>query len=171
LSAKAENRSEDRSNVFLSAVLESDGRSGAVRIRNISASGALIEADRLPSEGGRTTLIRGQLRASGVLAWKNARSGGLTFDEPIAADEWIRRIGHEGQEQVDSAIASIRRDERPPGPSRSRAVSIGQVSEALDLVCESLADVPTPSVELSEAILKLDAIAQSLRRLATGMPF
>jgi hypothetical protein len=52
-----------------------------------------------------------------------------------------------------------------------RGESLPVISAALDQVCERLAKVPGAAVELGEELLKLDTIAQSLRRLATGRAY
>lgn len=58
-------RSEGRSNVFLTASLDTGAAQVAVRIRNIASRGMLIEASSLPAVGTRVTLVRGQLSAVG----------------------------------------------------------------------------------------------------------
>ena len=47
----ADGRADPRMNLFLFATVEADGRSLAVRIRNLSVRGAMIESPGLPREG------------------------------------------------------------------------------------------------------------------------
>ena len=61
----AESRTDRRSNVFLTATLVMASGSVAVRVRNISARGALIDGAALPPEGTAIELRRGSLAAAG----------------------------------------------------------------------------------------------------------
>lgn len=169
----ADNRTEGRSNVFLTATLDTGAASSPVRIRNISARGALIEGPSLPAIGARVRLIRGELRASGELAWTGAGQGGLNFDREIDVAQWIERVGHAGQQRVDRVVAALRNSTPLAGGPDPDLVgeTLPQVSAALDTLCERLARTPDMSIELGEKLIELDTIAQSLRRLATGKAF
>jgi hypothetical protein len=163
-------RSQGRSNVFLAATLDTGAASYPVRIRNLSPNGALIEAPSLPAVGSKVRLSRGSLTVDGVLAWQAARVGGLNFEGIIDVDRWVHRVGHPGQQRVDGMVAALRRSEPVP-PELGRAEgenSVQTVSVALDHLCERLAGTPNMSLELGENLIELDAIAQSLRQLATG---
>ena len=50
-----QNRKTRRSNVLMSASLELSGTSLPVKLRNLSAEGALVEGDKLPVEGASIT--------------------------------------------------------------------------------------------------------------------
>jgi hypothetical protein len=165
-----DHRSEGRSNVFLTATLQAGGRSSPVRIRNISARGALVDGPALPAIGASVRLTRGSLSAAGQLAWKGAGQAGLTFDGTIDVADWVRRVGHSGQQRVDSVIAALRSGISPDGPEAALEETLQGISASLDQLCERLAQTPGMSVELGEDLLKLDSIAQALRRLATGRP-
>ena len=172
--AKENNRIEARPNVFLSATLNADGETISVRIRNLSELGALVDGSHLPPAGSRIKLMRGRLAAIGDLAWVGSGQAGLNFDTKIDLDAWVQKLGHSGQQRVDGLIASLRsggtalpelhEDDSAPD-------SLPAISAALDQVCEKLALSPAVSIDAAEDLLKLDTIAQSLRRLATGKPF
>lgn len=168
-----ENRSRGRSNVFLTAALNTGSAAVAVRIRNLSAHGALVEASSLPSVGSQVRLVRGQLEAAGELAWEGAGQAGINFTKTIDVPSWVKRVGHRGQYRVDGVISALRGyGTAPPEMSRADDLnSVVSVSGALDQVCEELAATPNMSIELGEKLLKLDSVAQALRRLATGKPF
>lgn len=89
-------------------------------------------------------------------------------------DAWVQKLGFGGQQRVDGVIASLRSG-RPVAPELheddGNDESLPAISAALDQVCEKLALSPILSMDLAEELLKLDTIAQSLRRLATGRPF
>jgi hypothetical protein len=168
-----DNRSEGRSNVFLTATLNSGAAGIAVRIRNLSAHGALVEGSSLPPVGSQVRLARGQLQAAGELAWEAAGHGGINFAKNIDVEEWVKRVGHDGQHRIDGVIAALRgTGDVPPRPGETESLeTVVTVSRALDGVCEELAATPNMSIELGEKLLRLDSIAQALRRLATGKPF
>src|SRR5690348_9262024 len=168
-----ENRSRGRSNVFLTATLDCGGRTMPVRIRNLSPRGALVDGRALPPAGTRIRLLRGRLSALGEIAWETQVQGGLKFDSDVDVASWVQRLGNIGQERVDGVIAALRSGEAPPKGKDQPAAgeSLPVISAALDQICERLATHPVMSIELGEDLMKLDAIAQSLRRIATGKPY
>ena len=159
--------------MFLTATLDTGAASSPVRIRNISARGALIDGPSLPAIGARVRLIRGELRASGELAWTGAGQCGLNFNSEIDVAQWIERVGHAGQQRVDRVVAALRSSAPVARAADFDLVedSLPEVSAALDALCERLARTPDMSIELGEKLIELDTIAQSLRRLATGKAF
>jgi hypothetical protein len=170
---KADKRSEGRSNVFLTATLHSGASPSPVRIRNLSARGALIEAAKLPPPGSAVRLVRGQLFASGELAWASGGHGGVRFTSEIDVDSWVKKVGHGEQQRVDGVVAALRSSGTVP-PTLQKVDggdTIDAVSGDLDRLCEQLVGNANLSLELGEQLLKLDAIAQRLRRLATGKAY
>jgi len=161
-------RSQARSNVFLTAVLDSGMISSAIRIRNLSANGALIEASALPPVGTAVRVIRGELSARGTLAWADAGHAGISFSTRIDVTEWVKRMGHAGQQRVDGVVAALRSSEPAPLDRQggASAKSVREISGALDKVCEDLAASATLSLQLGEQLLKLDSIAHALRTIA-----
>jgi hypothetical protein len=170
---ETDQRSQGRSNVFLAATLHGGGAPTPVRIRNISVRGALIEGIALPPVGSVVDMVRGELRARAELAWSRGGIAGIKFTDPIDVESWVRRVGHSGQQRVDRVVAALRRPGSLPADSQTggRLESLRSISTALDEVCESLAATGSMSVELGEELVKLDAIAQALRRVATGRAF
>lgn len=166
---QSDQRSHGRSNVFLTAVLDSGAARSAVRIRNLSASGALVEATGLPPVGTAVRIVRGDLSASGTLAWADAGHAGISFSAEIDVATWVRRVGHGGQQRVDGVVAALRNSAPPPNhPKSTSAESLPEISAALDKLCEDLAASASLSVELGEQLLKLDSIAHAVRRIASG---
>ena len=161
-------RADDRSNVFLAATLVAAGRSFPVRVRNISPGGALIGGADLPSAGLAVILRRGSLSTSADVAWREPSQCGVRFSTSIDVAEWVRRVGHPGQEQVDALVRLV----RPPAlPGEVSPVftpsgdSISAISQDLSETCDQLANVAEFLEGQPEELLRLDVIAQRLRQL------
>jgi PilZ domain-containing protein len=171
LESQSDNRSEGRSNVFLTAALETAAGSAPVRIRNLSSVGALIDGAALPAVGTKVRLLRGQLQADAQIVWQEKANCGIRFDHAINVMDWVQRPGHSGQQRVDGIVAAIRNSSPIPRElqqGRETDESLAAISRALDQICERLARTPNMSIELGEELLRLDAIAQSLRKIASG---
>jgi hypothetical protein len=67
-----------------SALLETGGRRVTVRLRSLSATGAMIDEVGPLELGGavRIELVEGQM-FSGTVRWTSAGKAGLHFDEPF----------------------------------------------------------------------------------------
>ena len=167
---ESDQRSQGRSNVFLTAVLDSGTARCPVRVRNLSRSGALIEASSLPPLGSAVSIVRGELSARGTLAWVDAGHAGISFTGEIDVAAWVKRVGHGGQQRVDGLVAALRSSAPPPNDVQRAAAadSLPQLSAALDKLCEEMAASASMSVELGEQLLKLDWIANALRTIASG---
>ena len=153
-------------------MLEGAGSSSAVRIRNISARGALVDGRALPPVGTPVRLSRGRFTAAGQLAWAGEGQAGLNFDREIHVASWVQRVGDSGQQRVDGVIAALRAGAAPPQSQAGEGdLSLAEISAALDQLCERLAQTQRMSIEFGEELIKLDWLAQSLRRLATGRPY
>lgn len=166
---ETENRSQGRSNVFLSASLFAGPVPLPVRVRNLSTRGALLDGGSLPPAGTRVRLVRGALNADGQIAWQGHGHAGIRFNTEIDVGQWVTGVGHAGQQRVDQAIAALRRDE--PAPANVPAMdtpTLRQISEGLDAICERLAGSQNLTVELGEELVKLDALSRSLQQLASS---
>ena len=98
------NRRSRRSPVLLAAAIEVAGRKVAVKLRNLSEEGALIEGETLPPEGAITVFERNELRVPGRVVWVHERYAGIAFDERLNPDEVLRHVPApkpKTQQQVD----------------------------------------------------------------------
>jgi hypothetical protein len=91
-SSMNKNRRSRRSPVLLAASIEVDGVPVAVKLRNLSEEGALIESDRLPPEGSETYFQRNELRLRGRVVWVHGKYAGVAFDTPLKTDEVLRQV-------------------------------------------------------------------------------
>jgi len=86
------NRRSRRSPVLLAAAVEVAGAQVAVKLRNLSEEGALIEGETLPPEGTRTVFGRNELSVPGRVVWVQGRYAGIAFDEQLNPDEVLRHV-------------------------------------------------------------------------------
>jgi hypothetical protein len=111
----AEHRAAHRTNLMLAATIEASGRACAVRIRNLSETGALVEGSRLPEAGASLVLRRGDLQISATIAWAAGERRGVRFDSPTPVHEWtggkpkpLECTGLRDQRRVDALQAEAR---------------------------------------------------------------
>lgn len=91
-SANCQNRRSTRSKVLLAATLEVSGRSCAVKLRNLSAEGALVEGESLPVEGSNVTFRRNELNAPGRVVWVDSRYAGIAFEQKLQPEQVLRHV-------------------------------------------------------------------------------
>ena len=87
-----QNRKARRSHVLMSASLELSGTSLPVKLRNLSADGALVEADTLPVEGASILFRKGDLTVQGHVAWAKTRHAGISFARKLDPDQVLRHL-------------------------------------------------------------------------------
>ena len=86
------NRRTRRSQVLMTATLELSGSALQVKLRNLSAEGALIEGNDLPVEGSKVLFKRLDLSVPGRIAWVAGRRAGVTFDEKLEPEAMLHHI-------------------------------------------------------------------------------
>jgi hypothetical protein len=91
-SSASQNRKTRRSNVLMSASLELSGTSLAVKLRNLSADGALVEGDKLPVEGASILFRKGELSMTGTVAWVKGRQAGVSFETKLDPEQLLRHV-------------------------------------------------------------------------------
>jgi hypothetical protein len=172
LTTGADHRSEGRANVFLAAVLQDRGSSTAVRIRNLSGSGALVDGPSLPPVGARVRLVRGHLQAAGEVAWSSPSQAGISFERLINVNAWVKRPGHASRQRVDDIVTAFRGQHRGSFVLQDTGdpPSIRCITASLEQLCERLSAKPNMSIEFGEELLKLDSIAHDLKRLCGNEP-
>ena len=91
-SSMLKNRRSRRSPVLLAATVEVAGAQVAVKLRNLSEEGALIEGERLPLEGSNTVFGRNELRLRSRVVWVQGRYAGVAFDKPLNPEQVLRNV-------------------------------------------------------------------------------
>ncbi len=168
-------RVETRKALFVLATLHARGMAGPVKLRNISAMGALIEGTNLPPSGTGFELVRGGLRIVGEVVWRNGGKAGLRFREPTDTALWLPS-GSGGQRQVDDTFQRLKaqapvepRKDIPAAPRHSSfvsAVDLRRAAAALDDLADTLADDAAALARYGGKLQSLDIAAQLLRRMA-----
>jgi len=87
-----QNRRQRRSQVFMTAALDLSGSSLPVKMRNLSADGALVEGDKLPVEGTELVFRRQDLNVAARVIWVRNGRAGLAFKEQLAAEAVLRHV-------------------------------------------------------------------------------
>jgi len=91
-SSASQNRKNRRSNVLMSASLELSGTSLTVKLRNLSAEGALVEGDKLPIECASIQFRKGDLSMAGTVAWVKGRQAGINFAHKLDPEQLLRHV-------------------------------------------------------------------------------
>lgn len=86
-------RAPKRSRVFLSAQIEAGGGPVEARIRDISASGALLESPLVPDCGSDVSVTCGKVRLDGRVVWAENGWFGVEFDQPLEMGRLVDAAG------------------------------------------------------------------------------
>jgi hypothetical protein len=91
-STVSQNRRSRRSSVMLAATLESSAGAISVKLRNLSAEGALVEGDNLPTEGSEVMFRRKELVERGHVVWVNGKLAGVAFEDQLRPEQVLRHV-------------------------------------------------------------------------------
>ena len=116
-SSQAQNRRSRRSNLLMAAFVECAGSVVAVKLRNLSKEGALVEArGGLPTVGTQVRFRKGELSLSGHVAWEAGKRAGIAFDQPLDPDSVLRHVPKPRPRQVlDHRRPRLRGQDLTPG--------------------------------------------------------
>lgn len=139
-SDQCEVRSVPRTGLFLAAVLHSSAGAQPVRIRNLSASGALIEGFSPLALGEAVRLERASNSSSAVVRWSNAERAGLEFDDPILMDAWVPSALAQQQSAFERRVHAVRNGLRIPDDfADQKPVLNARISCEIELAKRTLA--------------------------------
>jgi len=150
LREEEEQRAALRASLYLAAALYCDEHSSAIRIRNLSARGALIEGEVVPETGALVQLVRGGLIVHALVAWSADGRCGLKFSGSVDVQQWREPPANLEQQRVDEVVRLVKAGAVPlpvpplarPGPPGSPlrvADDLRRVTDLLDRVGEVLA--------------------------------
>jgi hypothetical protein len=171
-------RHQPRTHLFVAATLYADAGTTPVNIRNMSQTGALIDAAVLPEVGCRVILKRGPLQAAGNIAWRAGRRAGVRLEADVCVADWMARLGNSGQDRVDALVAIVRNDVPRMGAPAPVATETLSVEGELAMLRTELTRlerglVGDPAVianhpELQTFDISLQRIDRILKRLCAG---
>src|SRR5687767_2953600 len=101
-----------RFRVLLVAKLLTTSGERNVKLRDISANGAMVEGDRLPPPGTDIMLRRGALELIATIVWNKDGRAGLEFDEPLTeAELWMQvNAPHLAEVEAEPAPVAVAAD-------------------------------------------------------------
>lgn len=97
-----------RSSLFLGAVLHWNGCCTPARVRNMSETGALVEAAVLPLVDSAVQLVRGALMTHARVIWSDGGRCGLKFSGAVDVQRWQEASANSEQKRVDEVVRSFK---------------------------------------------------------------
>jgi hypothetical protein len=169
------NRIESRSNIFVMAALYAGNGSTPVRIRNMSRSGALVEAAVLPISGTSVRLSRGSVSVTGEIMWVDKQKAGVRFDSPTSPNDWLpggkRGAGQQMADELahQARLGAASRIAARPAPPQSPQLSdeLLRLHQVLRCAGEDLATNNGFTAGQLIALQEIDVAAQRLADLAS----
>lgn len=101
-------RTDQRSSMFLAAVMRAGAEQAPVKVRNMSANGAMVETPLLPTRGTSVDLMRGPLVARGTVIWSSVNRCGLSFPSEVSVKDWLAAPTAVHQKRVDEMVALVK---------------------------------------------------------------
>jgi hypothetical protein len=118
--------------MFIAALLQGPGFSIPVKVRNMSMSGALVEAPTVPATGSEARLVRGSLAMPCTVAWSAEGRCGLRFSALACVRDWLSPPANEGQQRVDEVVSLLKLGAVPlPPRSASDSDSLSEAKLAI----------------------------------------
>lgn len=173
-------RRTERTHLFLVAALSFARASTPVRVRNLSATGALVEGASLPPAGTAVFLRRGEREAAGTIIWLEPGKAGLRFAGLVDVQAWLPAKGSKRQTEVDRIAFGLKHSTPPtaaiaappPGPSAMPVGAVVAELMALRADLERLGDkLAGDAVVLAShpEVQFLDAAGQRIARIVAAL--
>ncbi len=175
--ARRDARREPRTSLFAMATLYAGLGSWAVKVRDLSSRGALVEGGDIPPPGTSVRLCRGSLTIMGEIVWCRAGRAGLRLESSLAIAEWLPGSRATApQQRVDEIVQQVRASGTMPSLSpghhptlqsnKLSAVELTRLRIAIEALAEDLAaDAHVVNRHMSK-LQTLDVAAQALGKLA-----
>lgn len=183
---ESEARSAPRTSMFVTCRLDMDAGSSPATIRNLSPTGALVEAAVVPTAGKHVTLSRGSLVASGEVIWFDGNRFGIRFCNLVHVQSWLGSLHNREQLRVDEIFRAV----KTPQDTRANiamqlpaaealtpaqlAEDLARISILVEQLGDRLAADPAIVTECPTELQYVDLVVQTLacvsNCLATGAP-
>lgn len=182
---QASRRAEKRTRMFVTANLSSATMSGNVRVRNMSASGTLLEADALPAVGERVKLRKGELSAIGKVVRREANQAGVHFERPVNPVDWLpNKAGsqlmvdmafqaikplYEGGPPIANQLTNARAEASALPSSQTSRDELEGIADMLDALADKMSEDPVIVASYLDKLQVLDIASQKLRKVGRGL--
>lgn len=140
----SDGRRQLRSSIFLAAVMRYETEQVPVKIRNMSANGALVESLVTPLIGCKVDLLRGTHVAQGTVIWSLANRCGLRFASAVSVSDWLTAPTQVQQQRVDELVALVKAGGTSlvhDSVASAKARSSQQLAEDLEAVIRLIQDL------------------------------
>ena len=167
-------RAEPRTNMFVMAALVTATSRESVKVRNMSAGGALVEGAGLPKAGTPCLLHRGEISLEASVVWARPGRAGLRFLHGADVGQWLPS-GRRTQSEVDIAVKMTKAElvsapeAKIPAPLFSSELcreDVLHTAGAMEALSDALADDPAVVARFLTKLQTLDIAVQTLRKLA-----
>ena len=176
-------RSASRTNMFIAATLVWGKHRNPAKVRNMSATGALVESPVVPAPGTRVLLVRGSFSADGSVVWADRNRCGLHLTTAIDVRSWLAPPANVEQQRVDQVVAIVKAGAVPLPVKRatgshgsSQLLSSEQLTQDLALVSKLIEDLgddlasdPATLMRHAAKLQNIDIAMQMLAALCTEM--
>jgi hypothetical protein len=127
----------------------------------------MVDGFGLPAKGSAVSLDRASQSITGTVVWQADNVRGIRFDTEIDVGPWVKRVGHVGQQSVDRAVQALKAGKitREQVPRRS----LRDLGQELRQICEKMASTPILTIEEGETLVRIEAIAVELARIADDL--
>jgi hypothetical protein len=120
--------------MFLAALLCAGAERTNIRVRNMSATGALLEGTLALERGDRVFVLRGNLIADATVVWTSPGRLGVRFATSQRVKDWLAAQGSIDLGRVDEVIeALLSRADPADTPSKITTQQALQRAESRDL--------------------------------------
>lgn len=171
-----ESRGHLRTHIFLAAQFNTPSGNCAARIRNMSRTGALVEASILPEAGTPVRLVRGSLEAAGETVWRSGSRCGVAFSSLVSVEAWLPDLNGR-QARVDALVGGIRNDNSFPELLEAAAALSAEPDQAFKVLADlarslghRLASDAVMVARFSSELQGFDILAQALEALGSQQP-
>jgi hypothetical protein len=169
--------------MFIAATLCWAQHRNPAKVRNMSATGALLEAPVIPPTGTRVHLIRGSFSAEGRVVWAAGNRCGLHLTTRVEVREWLAPPANKEQQRVDQVVSLVKAGAVPisAGPSIGRTAcpelasnhvfigDLGLVARLIEDLGEDLASEPATLMRHASKLQNLDIAMQLLSALSSEL--
>ncbi|MBT2132770.1 hypothetical protein KK137_00355 [Croceibacterium sp. LX-88] len=164
--------------MFVLATMATTSASGPIKIRNMSAGGALIEGESLPNIGEHLKLVRSGLSVSGKVVWRQPRKAGMCFDREVQVSDWLPAGSGTTQQDVDRIVHEVKEgrvDTKPEPrtdlePTPITGTDLMNVAVAIEALADALAEDGSVVAKYATQLQILDIASQVMRKMAEPRP-